>query len=387
MITVDDMMSHISIQINQPLSGWLEGKVRNAVLAAWARLMTLHEWAYFHRMGSLITYAGQTTGEVDFTLSTRRVTLTGATWPANATSRHIRIDHNWYPVYQRISDTVIELFEGKHPAANMSDQAYVLQQVVYPLPQDVGDILQVIESKQNMQLVRLDIVESFELQEGFAWSPILPTKYALVGDSNNPQRWNLWIPTQQTQDTVLQYMYKARRPNDVLVREARGTVSVASGVATFSEDVVTTLWDGANVLLRISNNDTTTPTGAWGDTQAGDIRFDRNCNEVRVLQRLTSNTCRISNSTLSLTDVSYSASSLIDTGDATMEILVARLAEDEYGAKPVGNHNELLVSKTRLASAFLEAKSADGRRVRSKSALARWYGMRLQDIGHPATNS
>ena len=86
-------------------------------------------------------------------------------------------------------------------------------------------------------------------------------------------------------------------------------------------------------------------------------------------------------------DVSFAASSLIDTGDATMEILVARLAEDEYGAKPVGNHNELLVSKTRLASAFLEAKSADARRVRNKSAVAKWYGMRLQDIGYATSGT
>jgi hypothetical protein len=349
--------------------------------------MTLHEWAYFHRMGTLLTYAGQTTGTVDFSVSTRQVTLTGGTWPTNATSRHIRLNDNWYPIYKRTSSTVIELYAGKHPVENLDDESYLIQQVVYPLPQDVGDVLQVIEGIQNIQMLRLNLVEAFQLQEGLAWSPMLPTSYALVADSNNPQCWNMWIPTEQTQDVVLQYMYKARRPNDVLTRESRGTVTVASGVATFSEEVVTALWAGANVLLRIANNDTQTPTGNWGDTQAGDIRYNRDCTEVRVVERLTSTTCRVSNATLAVTGVSYTASSLIDTADATMEILVARLAEDEYGAKPVGNHSEMLTSKTRLAAAYLEAKSADARRVRPKSSISQWYGLRLQDLGHASASS
>jgi hypothetical protein len=58
MITVADMMSHLAVQINASLGGYLEGKVRTAVLSAWARLLSMHEWAYFHRVGTLITYAG-----------------------------------------------------------------------------------------------------------------------------------------------------------------------------------------------------------------------------------------------------------------------------------------------------------------------------------------
>jgi hypothetical protein len=381
-ITVADMMSHIAVQIDSPLSGWLEGKVRSAVLSAWARLMNLHEWSYFHRQGNLLTYAGQTDGTVDFVLSTRRVTLTGDTWPSNVTARHIKLDQNWYPIYRRISDTVIELYEGRHPEDDLDDVTYVCQQVLYPLPQDVGDVVQVLDGTQNITMLRLNLAEAFQIQEGLAWSPVLPNTYALVGDSTNPQRWCLWIPTEQTANSVLHYMYKLRRPNNVLTREDRGTVSVTGGVATFSEEVVTALWSSSNVLLRLSTNDTDMPTSNWGDTSAGDLRYNRDCSEVRVLERLTSTTCRISDTTLELDDVVYVASSLIDTGDATMETLMARLAEDEYGAKPVGNHTEKIVSASRLAVAFNEAKSADARYVRNKGALSYWYGLRLRDLGY-----
>jgi len=385
-ITVSDMMSHIAVQLDTPVTGWMEGKVRTAVLSAWARLMALHEWAYFHRMGTLVTYAGQSTGTADFDASTRQLTLTGATWPSNATSLHVRLNHNWYPVYRRISNTVIELFEGKHPQDDLDDYAYLIQQILYPLPQDVGDIVQVIEGTTNISMLRLNLLEAFQIQEGFAWSPVLPTCYALVGDSSNPQRWNLWLPLEQTQDSVLQYMYKARRPNDVLTREDRGTVTVTGGVATFSEAVVKPLWNGANVLLRLST-DENSPTGTFGDTVNGDLRYNRDCYEVRVLERLTPTTCRISDASLALTNVAYTASSLIDTGDAAMELLVARLAEDEYGSKMVGNHGEKLVSGAKLAAAFHEAKSADARTVRGKTTAASWYGLRLRDIGYLSPTS
>lgn len=385
MITVADMMSHLAVQINSPLDRFLEAKVRTAVLAAWSRLMAMYDWAYFHRMGTLVTFAGQGDGSVDFTYSTRQVTLTGDTWPTDVTSQHVRIEHNWYPVYRRISDTVIELYEGRHPEDDLDDVDYWVQQVLYPLPSDVGDVVQVLEGTQNMQLQRLNLLEAFQIQEGFAWSPALPTTYALVGDAANPRRWCMWLPTEQTQRTVLQYMYVMRRPTTVLVREARGTVTVASGVATFSDEVVNSLWTGA--LLRIATNDYTQPTGDFGDVPGAEVLFNRDCTELRVLEILTSTTCRVSDATVSATDVAYVASTHIDVCDGAMEALLMRLCEDEYGTRLVGNHTERLVSGSRIASAFNDAKASDSRHVRSKGHERWWYGLRLRDVGRATSES
>lgn len=385
MITIADMMTHIAVQINASLGGYLEGKVRTAVLSAWARLLSMHQWAYFHRMGSLTTFAGYSTGTVDFNYSARTVTLTGGTWPTDAVAQHIRLDHNWYPIYKRTSSTVIELFEGKHPEADLDDQAFLIQQILYPLPQDVGDVVQVLEGTQNMQMMRLSILEAHQIQEGFAWSPALPTCYALVADSSNPQRWHLWLPTEQTQPTVLQYLYVVRKPPNALVRENRGTVTVASGVATFSDAVVNSLWDGA--VLRIGKTDTSHPTGEFGDIPGNDLLYNRDCHEVRVVKWLTSTTCRISDTTIAETDVAYQASSMIDVCDGAMTVLLQRLCEDEYGAKMVGNHSEKLVSQSRLAQAFNDAKASDGRYVRNKGPAAQWYGLRLRDVGYVGTGS
>jgi hypothetical protein len=347
--------------------------------------MSMYDWAYFHRLGTLITFPGQRTGSVDFNFSTRQVTLTGATWPSDATVQHIRLDQNWYPIYRRISGTVIELYPGRHPDDNLDDAEYLIQQVLYPLPSEVSDIVQVLEGTQNMQLQRLNLLEAFQIQEGFAWSPALPTTYALVADSANPQRWCMWIPTEQTQRTSLQYMYVQRRPSNVLVREARGTVTVASGVATFTEEVVSSLWNGA--LLRVGTNDYTQPTGDYGDVPGVDVMFNRDCTEVRVVEVLSSTTCRISDTTLSATDVAYVASAHIDVCDGSMEALMMRLCEDEYGTRLVGNHTERMVSASRLASAFNDAKASDGRNVRGKGSERYWYGLRLRDVGRVTNES
>jgi hypothetical protein len=385
MISVADMMSHLAVQINSPLGGYLEGKVRTAVLSAWGRLLSMHEWAYFHRMGTIISYASQSTGTVDFDVSARTVTLTGDTWPTDVTAKHIRLDYNWYPVYKRTSSTVIELFDGKHPDDDLDDAEFVLQQILYPLPSDVGDIVQIIDGTQNLNLMRLNLLEAHMVQDGFAWSPSLPTVYALVADSANPTRWNLWLPTIQTSNTVLQYLYVARKPSNVLDRETRGTVTVASGVATFSEAVVNDNWTGA--LLRVAKDDISHPTGEFGDVPGNDLLYQRNCHEVRVVEVLSTTTCQISDTSIAETSVAYCASSLIDVCDGAMAVLLQRLCEDEYGVRLVGNHSEMLVSKSRLAQAFNDAKASDGRYVRAKGISARWYGLRLQDVGYVGAGS
>ena len=193
-----------------------------------------------------------------------------------------------------------------------------------------------------MQLMRLNLLEAHQMMEGFAWSPTLPTFYSLVADSANPTRWNLWMPTQQTQGSVLKYLYVSRKPTYSLVRENRGKVTVASGVATFTTAVVNDLWEGA--VLRISKDGVTAPTGEYGDVPVNDLTYNRDCYEVRVLKVLSTTTCQLSDVTISAASVTYTASSLIDVADGAMTVLLQRLCEDEYGAKMVGNHTERLVS-------------------------------------------
>lgn len=373
MLTVSDLMSHLAIQIDTVLAGSLEAKVRNAVLNAWGRLMGMHAWAYFHRMGTLLTYAGQSDGTVSFDVATRTLTLTDATWPSNAVARHVRLGGKWYPIWRRTSSTVLTLFEGQHPIADLTDEAYLLQQVMYPLPYEVSDVVQLLDGSQSFPTMRLNLLDTFQILGNDAWSASIPHRYSLVADSANPQRWNLWIPVEQTTDIVLQYMYVVRKPPNAIARVRRGTVSVASGVATFSDPVITTDWTG--VLLRVAKNDSGHPTGEFGDMPGNAVELNQDCYELRV-QSVTSTTiCTVHDITASATDANYNASTMIDVGDGPMHVLLQRLCESEYGVRTVGGHTEAMVSASRLGVAFNEARNSDGRLVRQRTISGAWYNV------------
>ena len=94
----------------------------------------MHDWGYFHRQSSLIVYAGQDTGTIDFDVATSNVTLTGDTWPTDAVGKHIRLMGQWFPVVERTSSTVLKLAASNAPADDITEETYVLQKLVYPLP-------------------------------------------------------------------------------------------------------------------------------------------------------------------------------------------------------------------------------------------------------------
>ena len=384
MLTVADLMTHLAVQLDTTLGGTLEAKVRTAALAGWARLMTMRHWAYFHRSGSVRVYAGVSDGTVSYDSSSQSVTLTGSSWPADVTAKHIRLRQNWYAIARRVSNSVVTLYPGQSPSTSLTGEAYLLQQVLYPLPYDVGDVVQMLEGQQNLQMMRLSILEAHQLQEGPTWTPSLPRTFALVGDSANPQRWSLWLPSQQSIDTELQYLYIARKPPSVLVLESRGLCSVSNGVATFTDAVVAKNW--ANAVLRVSSTDADVPTGEFGDLTQADVQYNPSA-EMRVTDVLSDTQCRVTDVSVSFQDKAFTASSFVDCADGVMQSLLLRLIEHEYGVRMVGGHQEMLVSARRLADAFNDAVSADGRDVRNKGALGRWYGLRLQDIGSPRRTS
>ena len=147
-------------------------KVRcTAVLNARGLLFSMHDWAYFHRTGSIVTKAAYTTGTISVDTSTGIVTLTGGTFPSDAAIRHIRIDTVWYPVKSRDSGTQLTLFTEDQPEADQTDVSYVLQQVVYPLPAEVGNVVQMISGQ--IRLSRIDLLDTYQILQGFSWSATL----------------------------------------------------------------------------------------------------------------------------------------------------------------------------------------------------------------------
>lgn len=379
MLTVADLMATLCVATGQPLSGTSEQQVRNAVWNAWGLLFVKKaDWRWFHRLGTLPVYAAVTTGTVQFDLSTRQLTLSDATWAVNIDVQHIKLRNAWFPVRRRVSDTVIEFFPNQHPNEDLAaGTTYHAQQVIFPLPYDVGNIVQVVSPKANLALLQMDLAATLELSDSYGGNT-QPNVYALISSPKYPNRWCMWIPAILTADSYLQYLYVQCRPKQIVYREARGVVSVASGVATFSDAIVKPHWEGC--VLRVSQNQDE-PTGPYGDMPVADPIYNADMDEVLIDEYLTSTTCRINDDSLTATDAPYVVSSHVDVRSGAAEVLMQRLCEHQYGVRPVGNHTEGLTSERRVRDALIMAAAEDATSFRQNNPLIPlWYNLRLRDI-------
>jgi hypothetical protein len=380
MLTVADCMAALCVAIGQPLSGTGEQQVRTAVYNAWARLFALkQDWKWYHRLGTVQMMAAQTDGTVEFTKSTRRLVLSDAVWPTNVEDMHVRLVNSWFPVYRRISDVEVELHQNQHPASDLeAGTAYHVQKVMYALPVDVGNIVHVVNSSHNIPLLQMSLAATLELSDAFGMFT-QPNTYALIANPKYPGRWSLWIPAIVNTDDYLQYLYVGCRPQYIIYREARGTVTLSGGVATFSDSIVRSTWEGC--VLRISRTEEQ-PTGPYGDMPVSDVAFNDDMVEMKVTEYLTVNTCRVSDTTSTFTSAApYVLSSHVDVRSGAAEALMQRLCEQEYGVRPVGNHTEGITSQRRVVSALLEAASEDSVSFRQSNPLIpAFYNLRLRDI-------
>ena len=381
MLTLADVMAHLCVQIGAPLAGSMEQKVRTAVLAAWGNFFSVHSlWRWNLRTRYLQMAAAQTTGTVAFDLDALTVTLTDATWPTNATDMHIRLGNSWYPVYARTSSTVLTLKSGQCPPADLAaGTTYHIQQVVFPLPVEVGNLVSVVDTQQSLALAQVQPISVFNLSEAYG-DFAQPQSYALVADSNHPGKWCLWTPFVLGASTALKYLYHQRIPERAVYREDAGSVSVSSGVATFSDEICRAEWEGA--VLRVSRNDDT-PTGNYGDMPVSDLIFNQDMDEMKIVEYLTSTTCKVSSTSVSATDAPFTVSSHIDVRPGSMETLILRLAEDQYGVRPVANHMEGITSQRRVREALSSAMTDDSTFVGNDPLLPKWFRTLADIAGSP----
>ena len=91
LLTYQDALEHLESHTN---SGTMDSERRDfksAAIGAYSDLASRYDWLYFHTELDIRLDAAVTDGTVEYTNSTRRVTLTGSTWPANAIEGRIKI--------------------------------------------------------------------------------------------------------------------------------------------------------------------------------------------------------------------------------------------------------------------------------------------------------
>jgi hypothetical protein len=135
--TYNDCIEHL-IQYQGGASSDADlGKLRTAVQMAYQDLCWNMEWQYYHRPLRIQLSAYYATGTIEYTSSTRTLTLTTGTWPTWAASGRVLIAGIAYQVKSRASNSELILDETFCPQANIaSGTAYRIYRSVYLLPKD-----------------------------------------------------------------------------------------------------------------------------------------------------------------------------------------------------------------------------------------------------------
>jgi hypothetical protein len=134
-----ELVWHMFNPAVKPPTGRELNAARNAVIRAYRDLPQRHRWNYYARHGIITTTASQSTGTVVYDHTSgayeRMVTLTGATWPADAARGTVKIAGAYYDIEDYKSTAIITLSADTNPGSDISTgSSYTWVRDSYPLP-------------------------------------------------------------------------------------------------------------------------------------------------------------------------------------------------------------------------------------------------------------
>jgi len=270
LMTYQDALEHLESHTNSGVMDSERRDFRTAVLGAYTDLASRYDWLYFHTELDIRLDAAYGTGTIQYTNSTRKVTLTGGTWPTNAIEGRIKISDIRYPIETRNSDTVITLPVSANPGKDVAGEtSYTWIRTSYTLPADFKDMdpPHTESSSMTVSPVSLDTMLGFERHVRASSNP--PQWYALGPDPHVYGQMAIYIQYEPETSEGLRFYY--RRYPRRLKYSGMETVASAGTVKT-NADNNKAIIDGTgtsftsdmvNSVIRFGTT-TTKPTGVRG---------------------------------------------------------------------------------------------------------------------------
>jgi hypothetical protein len=300
-------------------------KARRSILTAYRNLANAHRWSYYCRRQQVRTEASQDTGTVTYTHSTRTVTLTGSTWPANAARGKINIEDNIYEIESRTSDTEIVLPEASTPGSDITDAAsYEWFRSSYPMPAGVRMASPVVKVGESRFLEHVTPHELMSRYVGNT-SPSDPYIYAFHSDGEKAGEVciEFWPPP--TESKIYDFMAEVS-PRQLFTEVVdTGTVTTSGTAATFDSSVLSSRNTGS--IIRFSQN-ANLPTSVVGGLGGADNPYYAQ----RIITSVTSGTAAVIDSALTteVSGVRYTISDPIDVEAGAMFSCFLRMCEAEF---------------------------------------------------------
>ena len=243
---------------------------RRAVDNAYRDLVANENWSWYESAFMLLTDASYTTGTVAYTHSTRTLTLTGGTWPANAAYGMIRVNDTTCKVRSRTSGTELLLMPDQNPGANIAaGTSYEWYRDTYYLPLDFQKISDPIDEASAWGIPGLLYVDPKELYRYNRWSGSLQTEPVCYTIMRDQRTSGYAIVMSNPPSTARNYSFQyVRAPRPLRVQEySAGTIDVTAGSAAVGGNSTTWLDEHVGCVLRVSGNANDLPTSPYGNIE------------------------------------------------------------------------------------------------------------------------
>lgn len=354
--TYQDVVEHLTDAFDVDLTGRYQRIFRRAAQNAYRDLPSRHNWNVLQSRQVLRLEPAQSTGTVTYQHSTRRLTLSGATWPQSADRYRVRIGLEQYSIESHVSSTVVVLPVNSNPGQNIATPAqYQAWRDAYPLPIDFKELWGVFDATFRRPLHRVTSQEVHFASAAVYIAPARPNWFTIrnVGEYYNSLSIEFIPPPLQA--AAIDILYK-RGGRDLLIeRASTGTVTTDGSTTVAGSG---TDWTDRMIgsVMRFSGSTTQEPTGLVGGI-AGD---DNPAVHQRIVMAVNSATELVVDSDVpELTGVRYTISDPVDFEIPSMFTAYLRLCEAE--AALMLNKADALAKRAVADRAIREAIEADSR--------------------------
>lgn len=317
-ITYKDAVEHVLLYCSDDRSNKGLHFARMAVDCAIKELCGDVEWNYYKRSQRLSVYAPQTTGTVEYTASTRTLTLTGATWPTYAATGRILIGDISYDIQSYDSTTELTLESSGAPAANIaSGTSYTLYFADYDLPDNVLRVGTLIDLEGESQPIQVGASDWSMFQQQNR--TFRPTHWTVMSSPNTTGVQAIRLAPAPDAAREYEYIAKTRPRTLRYERITAGTISTAAS-STQIDGSNTAFTDGmVGAIMRISTGNAI-PGNRYSDNPAAYEFPIKSVTDATTLDLETS-------IPETLSDVKYVISDPVDVNQNIMDQAFFTLAE------------------------------------------------------------
>ena len=251
-------------------------RIKRAMNAALVEVTQAVMSPYMLRKGRLHFSAPQTTGTIQYTHSTRLLTLTGATWPSDVVDYSVLVGTLICDIESRITDTVVRLDASLNPGEDVdAETTYTLFQRYYRLPDDFVETDEFWSETSAFLGLQVPLSQILGLNRYYAGTGT-PRCWAIGGIQDQVGSRGIFIYPPAAEAQTQDYLYR-RRPRPIrhtgfAAGDCVGTVTVSddSTTVTGSSTTFSDTMEGSIFRVR---NDATVPSGTAGKDPYQDERL------------------------------------------------------------------------------------------------------------------